>query len=85
MVWRRTPPPGAVRWGTRCSSPTGPQEEKEETVAEIHESAGQDIREPLFYALAEKKMPILSMERSGESLEEIFLQLTEKTGEEERR
>lgn len=69
--------PGAERFSVR--------QEKEETVAEIHESAGQDIREPLFYALAENKMPILSMERSGESLEEIFLQLTEKTGEEEGR
>ena len=58
------------------------RQEKEEAVAEIREGAGQDVREGLFYALAEKKMPILSLERSGESLEEIFLQLTESAKKE---
>ncbi len=58
------------------------RQEKEEAVAEIREGAGQDVREGLFYALAEKKMPILSLERSGGSLEEIFLQLTESAKKE---
>ena len=58
------------------------RQEKEEVVAEIREGAGQDVREGLFYALAEKKMPILSLERSGGSLEEIFLQLTESAKKE---
>ena len=43
------------------------------------------MREALFYELAEKKMPILSLERSGGSLEEIFLQLTGNAGEEEQK
>ena len=58
------------------------RQEKEEAVAEIREGAGQDVREGLFYALVEKKMPILSLERSGGSLEEIFLQLTESAKKE---
>jgi len=36
----------------------------------------QDIREALFYLLAEKRLPILSMALSQRSLEDIFLQLT---------
>lgn len=61
------------------------QQEADGAVAEIRESAGQDVREALFYELAEKKMPILSLERSGGSLEEIFLQLTGNAGEEEQK
>lgn len=36
----------------------------------------QDIREALFYLLAEKRLPILSMTLSERSLEDIFLELT---------
>lgn len=36
----------------------------------------QDIREELFYLLAEKRLPILSMTLSERSLEDIFLELT---------
>lgn len=36
----------------------------------------QDIREALFYLLAEKRLPILSMAQSERSLEDIFLELT---------
>lgn len=36
----------------------------------------QDIREALFYLLAEKRLPILSMVLSQRSLEDIFLELT---------
>lgn len=36
-----------------------------------------DIREALFYALAEAKLPILSMQHAEKSLEDIFLELTE--------
>lgn len=36
----------------------------------------QDIRERLFYLLAEKHLPILSMTQSERSLEDIFLELT---------
>lgn len=51
----------------------------------------QDIREALFYRLAEKRLPILSMVLSERSLEDIFLELTEEapepveTGRKERR
>lgn len=38
---------------------------------------GIDVREAVFYALAEKKLPILSMNHSVKSLEDIFLSLTE--------
>lgn len=38
-----------------------------------------DIREQLFYAFAENRMPILSMAQSKASLEEVFLELTESS------
>ena len=41
----------------------------------------QDIREELFYLLAEKRLPILSMTLSERSLEDIFLELTEEAPE----
>lgn len=47
----------------------------------IWEKKGCDLREELFYALADNRMPILSMQRRSESLEDIFLQLTEKAAE----
>lgn len=36
----------------------------------------EDIREELFYALAKERLPIMSMSRLEESLEDIFLELT---------
>ena len=51
--------------------------EKGVVKAVIRTEAGEDIREELFYALAENKMPILSMNRVEKSLEDIFLELTE--------
>ena len=39
----------------------------------------QDIREALFYRLAERRLPILSMTLSQRSLEDIFLELTGET------
>lgn len=47
----------------------------------LETEANKDIREELFYALAEKKLPILSMNRMDESLEDIFLTLTEDENE----
>ena len=38
--------------------------------------------QPLFYELAENRMPLLGMEKKTGSLEDIFLQLTDKPGEE---
>lgn len=37
-----------------------------------------DVREQVFYALAEAKLPIMSMSYVEKSLEEIFLELTEE-------
>ena len=36
-----------------------------------------DIREALFYGLAEAKLPILAMSLAEKSLEDIFLELTD--------
>ena len=51
-------------------------ERPEITKVKIHTSAENDIRRDLFYALADAKMPILSLCRKEDSLEEAFLELT---------
>ena len=38
-----------------------------------------DLREAVFYALAEAKCPIYAMEQRRLSLEDVFLELTEDT------
>ena len=43
----------------------------------------EDIREELFYALAKERLPIMSMSRLEQSLEDIFLELTEDLEPEE--
>lgn len=40
------------------------------------EESGEDIRESVFFAFADKKLPILSMKATKASLEEVFLELT---------
>lgn len=52
---------------------------KEKNCAEavIETEADTDIREELFFALAEKKLPILEMQLTEKSLEDIFLELTQ--------
>ncbi len=47
----------------------------------IKTSEQDDIREELFYRLAEEKCPILRMDYSKQSLEDIFLELTENEKE----
>jgi ABC-2 type transport system ATP-binding protein len=42
-----------------------------------------DIREAVFYALADAKLPIMSMQHAEKSLEDIFLELTEDVEEKE--
>lgn len=44
----------------------------------IKTSEGQDIREDLFYMMADKRCPILKMQMKKVSLESIFLELTEE-------
>lgn len=41
-----------------------------------------DIREPIFYALAEARLPIMEMSHLEKSLEDIFLELTGEAPEE---
>lgn len=62
--------PGVVH-DTVCES-----HEKGCVKAVIETDVKEDIREALFYALADEKMPILSMNRLEKSLEDIFLELT---------
>ena len=45
--------------------------------AKIESSAGQDIREELFFAFAGKGVPLLELTRTKTTLEEIFLELTQ--------
>lgn len=54
-----------------------------EVLAVAHVKQGLDIREELFYALAEKKLPLYQMNKTTQSLEEIFLQLTTGSAENE--
>ncbi|MDO4332151.1 MAG: ABC transporter ATP-binding protein [Eubacteriales bacterium] len=53
------------------------RQEEEEVFAVIQEKPGCDVRQSLFYKLAENKMPILSLQKNAGTLEDIFLQLTE--------
>lgn len=43
----------------------------------------EDIRDALFFEFADKKLPIVKMEMETLSLEEVFLKLTGREGEEE--
>lgn len=55
--------------------------EDETTYAKIEVEAGHDIREAVFLAFAEKKVPLLMLKTAKVSLEEVFMELTQ--GEEE--
>ena len=48
----------------------------------INTSGDRDIREELFYALSERKLPIMYLNKKESSLEEIFLELTESQNDE---
>ena len=47
------------------------------------DSAPSDVRERLFYGFADHRCPILSMQMTKASLEEVFLELTADNGEAE--
>lgn len=64
--------PGILSYETKRDT-----EEKELTDLEIEVEPGQDIREKLFFAFAEKKMAVRKLARAELSLEEIFLRLTD--------
>lgn len=58
------------------------QSEEEDCVnLKITTEERTDIREQLFYLMAEHKLPILKMESTRISLEDIFLELTEEGNE----
>lgn len=42
----------------------------------VQTEADTDIREQIFYRCAERRLPVLRMQQSHVSLEEIFLELT---------
>lgn len=44
----------------------------------IEAKKGIDIRKPLFYALSEKRYPIMGLEAIGTSLEDVFISLIDK-------
>lgn len=48
------------------------------TRAKIETKNGADIREAVFYAFAEEKCPLLEMKTAKASLEDIFMELTQK-------
>lgn len=48
----------------------------------LEQAPGQDVRRALFEVLAQRKMPIMALERERTSLEDLFLALT-ATGKEE--
>jgi len=51
-------------------------EERDLLKLEIETKEGVDIREELFYLLAEKKLPIMEMGIKSASLEDVFIELT---------
>ncbi len=50
----------------------------------IESSPGTDVRKPLFFAMAEKGWPIIGLEQEGLTLEEVFIRLTDGSGQAER-
>ena len=55
----------------------GTEESNEEVEVSIVQKVDTDVREALFYKLAELHMPIMNLHVDSKSLEDIFLQLTE--------
>ena len=45
-------------------------------ISSEEEEGGEDIRETIFFAFADQRLPILSMKATKASLEEVFLELT---------
>ncbi|MDA8351746.1 MAG: ATP-binding cassette domain-containing protein [Firmicutes bacterium] len=56
----------------------GGSEESVKLLVTLEEES--DLREQIFYAMAEAKMPILEMQRQDLSLEDVFLKLTTAEG-----
>lgn len=54
------------------------RQEEGQTVAELTCAPDADLREPVFFACAAQKLPILEMRTETASLEDIFLELTQE-------
>lgn len=55
------------------------KENGEETcTAQIHEKKGVDVREQVFRAFASANVPLLTLKASGTTLEDVFMELTQK-------
>lgn len=55
----------------------GPDDGQDLIVADLKPEEGADIREDIFMAFAEAKIPLLEMKSVRASLEEVFLELTQ--------
>jgi ABC-2 type transport system ATP-binding protein len=62
--------------GLKSAEPLDPPEEEGAASYELEQETGQDLRRELFRLLAAKNRPILSLRRSGLSLEDAFIRLT---------
>lgn len=58
--------------------------EKKLTQVRITSKGNADIREKLFFAFADQKLPLLTMMRTKSSLEDVFLELTKGNEAEEK-
>lgn len=58
-------------------------EEPQTTKITMETEQNTDVREALFFAFAEEKCPILSMQKTKSSLEDVFLELTQKDEKED--
>ncbi len=57
-----------------------PERDGDGSLFQFESAAGTDVRRPLFFAMAEKGCPILSLEPVTANLEDVFLQLVENGG-----
>lgn len=55
----------------------GPDDEQDLIVADLKPEEGADIREDIFMAFADARIPLLEMKSMRASLEEVFLELTQ--------
>ena len=58
-------------------------EEPQTTRITIETEQNADIRENLFFAFAEENCPILSMQKTTSTLEDVFLELTQQNEKED--
>ena len=71
----------SLEWDTRDIKKN--ENDEEDTVSfTIKTDESVDIREKLFYMLAEAKIPVLKMQATRISLEDVFLELTQNEKEE---